>query len=724
MSQSSAPRVPALGCFRLGEWEVNQAENSLCSGERSVRLEPRVMDVLVYLAAEPGRVFSKEELLAAVWGGAFVEEGALTQAVHSLRKVLGDDARQPRYILTIPKRGYRLVAQVATEAEPEPVSTPEPRAAPAPAPVVPTRPDSSRGWAWVVLAVAGVAMVLAFSLFGREHPVAARTAAAEPPAPGSGAEGKGGLRIAVFPFVDLGEPQEPFFSIGLTQEITKDLGSLSFLQVIDRTAPLSKEPPKDLGVDYLLLGTVQWEPQSQGPHRVRITPKLLQVDGVQVWSDSFDRELEDLLEVQAEISRQVISEMGIELLPEQRRALQEPSTDSFDAHQAYVRGLEFKDQPFYSSEHLEKAGRMFQRAVDLDPGFAAAWAELSQAHSYLAYNTDPSPERKKSAWEALEKASDLDPDLPEVKLARAYYVYRCQEDFDSALAQLEAAAELHPNNAEIFKAFGLLLRRKGRVPEAIKALKHAAWLDPSTGELVWIVPETHRAMRNFKEADEGFTQAISQAPDEPFFWEQKAMNWLAWTGEVDQARRILDQSGLAGSHLIEAAAFRLDLYEEKYEQALERLSPDWVSELAPEPQARIAMMAAMAREWLGDREGARAAAEANRIKLEAQVNSFPRRGLFRACLAVALAQLGRREEALEQAGLAVRQGGGDAYIGPRIVEIQAIVETMLGRHREAIGRLAHLLEVPYRASITKTDLRLDPAWRPLSEDREYKSLVH
>ena len=169
--------------------------------------------------------------------------------------------------------------------------------------------------------------------------------------------------------------------------------------------------------------------------------------------------------------------------------------------------------------------------------------------------------------------------------------------------------------------------------------------------------------------------------------------------------------------------FRLDLYEENYEEALERLSPEWIEKLSPETQARIAMVAAIARERLGDHEGAHAAAEANRAYLEPQVDRFPRRGLFRACLAVALAQLGRREEALAQAGLAVGQGGGDAYIGPRIIEIQAMVDALLGRHREAVDHLARLLKTSYRASITKTDLRLDPAWKALREDRGFKNLL-
>src|SRR6266545_1686808 len=105
-------RVPHPGRFRLDSWSVHPAEGTLSSDGHLVRLEPRVMDVLVYLAAEPGEVVSKEDLLEAVWGGAYIEEGVLAQAIHSLRKALGDDARQPRFIQTIPKRGYRLVAAV------------------------------------------------------------------------------------------------------------------------------------------------------------------------------------------------------------------------------------------------------------------------------------------------------------------------------------------------------------------------------------------------------------------------------------------------------------------------------------------------------------------------------------------------------------------------------------------------------------------------------------
>jgi DNA-binding winged helix-turn-helix (wHTH) protein/TolB-like protein/Flp pilus assembly protein TadD len=730
MSQLQEPEVltPERGRLRVGEWEVQESEGILSQGDRSVRLEPRLMDVLVYLAASPGRVVSKDELLRAVWHGAFVEEGALSQAIHSLRKALGDDARQPHYIQTVPKRGYCLVASVEPASDSRSVvPPPEPDASPVPS--KPARPSSRRGWVWLMIVVTGLGTILGLVLLDRGQVGEARGAAK--PSPAESARNRlpeGEMRIAVLPFEDLGPPGDPFFALGLTQEVTKDLGSLPSLQVIYRAISNQKgtkspyEIGKELGVGYVLVGTVQWAPRAEGRLRIRIRPQLVRVDGVQVWADSFESEVKDIFEVQSEISRQVVASLGINLLPEQRQALGEPATKSLEAYEAYVRGLKLKDQPFYSEEHLRKAALTFERAVELDPGFAPAWAELSMASSYLAYNTDPTPERIGQARRALERAMTLAPDLPEVRLARAYFSYHCQEDFDGALAQLDAAARMFPNDAEVHKAFGLLLRRKGRLGDAIRALRHAEWLNPRTEELVWILAETQRALRNFKEADRGFAQAISQAPDEPFFWEQRALNRLAMTGDPEAARAVLSEADLSEDPLIKATEFRLDLYEGKYRQALDGLSPDWLRQLAPETQTRIAMMAAIARERMGDHRGALAVAEANRVDLLEKIARFPGRGFLHACLAVALAQLGHPEEALAEAQKAAQMRQSDFFSGPRIGEIQALVDVILGRHREAVDRLAKLIATPYRNSLTVTDLRLDPAWKPLWEDSAFALL--
>lgn len=736
MSQprESVPRVPELGAFRLGEWSVQQAEGTLISAGRTVRLEPRVMDVLVCLALDPGRVVQKEELLESVWGGVFVEEGALSQAVHSLRKALGDDARHPCYIQTIPKRGYRLLAPVVWEAErgeavpvpevlpPEPPSV-APAASALPATVAPSRSRMNQQ-AWLLLAAAGVA-VLAILWLAVNRPSARRLNGAET-APAAGA----GSRIVVLPFESRGKPEDAFFADGLTEEITKDLASRPALQVISRLSamryagkPLS-EIGRELKVDYVLEGTVHWAEGPEGRRRMRITPQLIRVsDDSVVWTETYQREAGDIFEVRAEISRRVIGQLGITLMPEEHQALREEPTEDLEAYQPYLRGLELANQPFYSESHLKKAVASFDRAVKLDPDFTRAWAELSLAHSYLAFNTDRSPERVEKARYALERAAALDPELLEVRLARAYFTYRCLGDFDAALGQLTEAARLYPNNPEILQTLGFVLRRQGRLRAAVDALQQAYRLDPGIFKLVWAIAETQQAMREYEQADRSYQDAISLAPDEPFFWEDRALNRLSWTGELSDALEVVGEAPDLEEPGLLLVSFQLDLYGRKYEEALQRLSPEKVRRLNLQEQSWLDVYSVIARDRLGDHDGALKLAERNRAELERRAMRNPKEAIFRAYLAMSLAQLGREAEALAQAERAVVQTRNDAFDGPRMVEVQAMVEATLGHRREALSRLTRLLSTSYRSPISVARLHLDPVWDPLRGDPELEALL-
>jgi adenylate cyclase len=716
-------REPPPGSFRLGEWSVHHAEGNLCSGSKIVRLEPRVMDVLVYLAARPETVVSKEELLQAVWGGAFVEEGALSQAIHSLRKALGDDARQSRYIQTIPKRGYRLVAGVGREDGASDIVAEAPLRLPAPDATV----AFLRSGRLVVLIGAVLTLAAALWFVGKHLGVAHPRPGIETLQPP-----QAGVRIVVLPFENLGKPENSFFAEGLTEEITKDLASLPSLRVISRTSAmhylgLRKPLPeigRELAVSYVLEGTVRWAEGPGSRVRVRITPQLIRVaDDAHVWAESYEREMNDIFEVQAEISQRVIGQLGITLMPDQKRALREPPTRSLQAYQAYLRGLELKNQPFYSEKHVQLAVQMFERAIDLDPGFAAAWAELSQAHSYLAFNSDRSPARVEKARQALERAVILGPDLLPVRLAQAYYTYRCLQDFDSTLGQLESTRRRFPNNAEVLQTIGFVLRRQGRLAEAIETLRRAFSLDPRTVKLVWAIAETHRALRDYEQADRYYTEAIALAPDQPFFWEEKAMNRLAWRGKLEVARAVVADAPIPGDAGMIPVAFQLDLYERAYERAIERLASEHARDLPPPEQIRLATLAAIARERLGDRQKTLVAAEANRADLEARIARFPEEPLYRAYLAIALAQLGRPAEALAQAQQAVREKRHDAFTGPRLLELEAVVNGMLGHRHEAIVSLTHLLGTSYKNSICISELRLDPIWDPLRGSPEFEDLL-
>jgi TolB-like protein/Flp pilus assembly protein TadD len=684
------------------------------------------MDVLVYLAANPERVVSKEELLTVVWGGAFVEEGALAQAIHSLRKALGDDARQPRFIQTVPKRGYRLVAAIAENEAPEEIHDELGSPARLPAPVsradITATPASWRWFRQFSLVAAGLMAIVACWLTwdGSGSRWSAQAVGDDRPT------------IVVLPFENLGRPQDAFFADGLTEEITKDLAALRSLRVTSRTSAMLyrgiRKPLRDvaqeLGVDYVLEGTVRWEIGPNGHPRVRVTPQLIHAaDDAHVWADAYNRELQDIFEVQQEISRRVIGALGITLFPGEIRRTSRPQPQNLDAYRAYLRGLQLKNQPFYSEKYSLKAATMFERAVALDPAFAAAWAELSQIHSALAFNNDGPPNEMEHAQQALGKATALAPNLPDVLLAEAYFTYRCLGDFDAALEQLSSAAQLFPNDAGVFESLGYVLRRKGRLKESITMLKNAAGLNPRFSETLWGIGETYRAMRNYEQADRYFEQAISLAPDEPHFWQERVLNRFAWNGDVREARELLGRAPVLESFELTATAFQLDLYERQYERALMRLTPDQVRGLPAPDSSRIAMLEVFARERLGDRQGALKAAEANLIDLQARLALFPKEAISHAYLAIALAQLGREAEAFAEAEQAVRLKSHDAFNGPPTIQAYAMVEAILGYRQKSIGRLRRLFKLDYRSAISSAELRLDPVWDSLRREPAYENLL-
>jgi TolB-like protein/Tfp pilus assembly protein PilF len=647
------------------------------------------MDVLACLAGVPGRVVTKEELLAAVWGGAFVEEGALSQAIHSLRKALGDDARQPRYIQTIPKRGYQLLAPVMRERQ------------------VPRPLDE--------------------------------------------------IRIVVLPFENLGKPEDPDFAAGLTEEITANLSLLPMVQVIpgrnvlgDKGVlkPLS-EIWKKLGVDYVLRGQVSWPPDGW---QVRVLTQLIRMaDETLLPVTPFEGDAQSPLKAQQEISRAIFTTLGITLAPEQSWSLGKRSTENPEAYRAYVQGLLLKDQPFYRPPNPERAAQMFEQAVETDPAFAEAWAQLSQVHSYLACNTDRSSKRLEQARQAMEKAVALDPNLMATHLAQAYFSYRCLEDYDAAFEHLMAAARSIPYRVladleciVVEKARGrylvgeeeraapcsiyeksLVVARTNlelRGTRRIEMLKKAAALNPRTAELVWAIAETYGALRDYARADAYFEQAISLAPDEPINYEQRALIRFAWTGNLNESRAILEDSPVRDSPQLQLASVYFDLCERKFQQALTRLSSENEQKLlSPADQTRLAALRVMALEGLGDHQRALALTEASLPVLKLHIAQYSSRPVFRVYLALALARLGRRVEALVLAKHAVPQSHD--FPGPLVAEGQAMVAATLGRRSEAVALLSSLLNTPYRQPISVNELRLDPVWDPLRGYPEFEALL-
>ncbi len=725
------PAKPPPSPFQLAEWLVRPDDGTVTHGGETVHLEPRVMDVLAYLAQRCGRVVAKEELLEVLWKGMVVEEGALPQCIHAIRKALGDDARSPRYIETIPKRGYRLVAEVSRpEAIGSEGTSGEPR----------TRLP------WRGLAGVAVAAGLLGTLFlvGQQAPE--RQIFPEPSGP---------PRIVVLPFENLGPPAAILFSEGVTEEITADLARLSAVRVISRTSARTyagnektvQQIAEELGVDYVLEGTVRWAENEAGRQRVRITPQLIRsVDDTHLWAGVFEREVDDIFALQAEISEKVINMLGITLLAPDRRRLQVSPTADLDAYQAYLRGLELSDQPFFSPTHVENAIGAFERAVALDPDFAQAWAQLSQAHSYLCFNAvtpeqvaahcdsgreaeaaSHGGEKRPSPAEALAKARAKGAQMSEVRLAEAFYAYRVKGDYPTALTAFRAAAAASPNDAAAKWGSGLVLRRQGRLVAAVALFKEAAALDPRTIKRVWAVAETYRALRAHAEADAAYDEAISLAPDQALYWEEKAFNRLAWDGDLEAARAILDHAPASVQDELGGARVELDLIGGRLRDGVESWSRLDQDALPVADRYRLAWRVATALALLGENAAARTLAAENRRLLAPQVSpcvvgevedARGSSGLLDAYLGIALAQLGRREEAICYGDRAVASVEGDLFSGPRMVEARAVTDLLLGNETEARQRLESLLDRAYQQSITPALLRCDLLWRTIAPGME------
>jgi DNA-binding winged helix-turn-helix (wHTH) protein/TolB-like protein len=398
MSQTAESDNESDGPYHLGEWLVEPSLNRLTRGDKSVHLEPRAMDLLVFLSHHPDDVLSHETLIDGVWAEQFVGEGVLRQTIAALRDALGDDAKDPTFIETIPKRGYRLIADVA-EVKPE-----------QPPPV--KKQDEGFRPRWSHVLTIAIAVVIALLVVLPPEGIWQRITNQGPSEPGSR------LRIVVLPFENLGPPEDEFFAGGITDEITSRLVGIRELGVIGRaSARLYKHTDKEieqigseLGADYILVGTVRWQDLGEGRSQIRVTPQLIKVvDGTHLWAHIYDEELSDIFAVQSNIARLVIETLELTLQEPQRRALETPPTENLEAYNAYLRGLEHR-YVGAGPEERQLAIAMFERAVELDPGFALGYAALSYAHSSAFWSRfDLDPERMVLATRAAVRALELDP---------------------------------------------------------------------------------------------------------------------------------------------------------------------------------------------------------------------------------------------------------------------------------------------------------------------------
>ncbi len=535
--------------------------------------------------------------------------------------------------------------------------------------------------------------------------------------------------LVVLPFENLGLPGDEYFADGMTEEITSRLAALHGLGVISRSSAIRykktdktiKEIGEELNVDFVLEGTVRWDRSPEGKGRVRVTPQLIQVsDDTNLWSDRYDREIEDIFAVQSDIAEQVIRQLDITLLEPEQRALRSKPTENLDAYNAYLRGINYVRGTYYLEEDLRLAVQMFERAVELDPNFALAFAGLSNALSMLIhYRWDLTEEHKARARATADRALELQPELPEGHLALGQYYYFCHREYGKALEELAIAEKSLPNDSEIPFIMGAVLRRQGNFEEAINCFKRAFELSPQNVNVPWEISNTFQTLRRYSEAEYYLNRAISIAPDNTAVYSNKALNyWLQ--GLLEKARATFEQMPRkADPYLIENFITQ-ELYERDYQAALKLLSSEFIEYY----EGQKALDTGFVYQLLNEPELARSSYDSARILLEKRVREFPDNPDFHRLLGIAYAGLGRKEEAIREGKLAVElyPVSKDAFWGPINVRYLAEIYVMVGEYDAALDQIEYLLSIPY-GNLSVPLLQIDPIWDPLREHPRFKRLL-
>jgi len=578
----------------------------------------------------------------------------------------------------------------------------------------------------VGLALAAVTVLVAAGvLVLRLKPAGQSARAAKPP------------KIVVLPFENLGAPEDAYFAAGMTEEITSRLANVQGLGVISRTSATEytrrgktvKEIGSELGVDYVLEGSVRWERGAGRESRVRITPQLIRVtDDTHVWADRYERVIADVFAIQSEVAENAVKAMGIALLPRERTALKEVSTNNLEAYDLYLRGRELASRSEKKAEY-EGALQMYQAAVDRDPRFAQALAGLATSHLAMYWNYyDRSQERLVKAKEAADRAVELRPDLAETHTALGFYFYWGLLDYPRALSEFSAALKLQLNSSDALAAIGFVVRRQGRWAESADQLSKALELDPKNAVLLNEFGNGCIFARRYAEADRALRLAIAMSPhwEEPYVLE--ALLQIRWHGDVGKAQAVLDEAHrvaeLRDERYLAGSALGLALLRRDYQTGLRQLEAetrhtfDNLNYHAPIPLVR--------GEWqmlAGQHDLARHSFEAARVELEQKVAQDPDDPRFHSSLGIAYAGLGRRLEAVREAklGCDLMPASKDAWRALYRLEDLATVYTMVGQPGEAIAQLEDLLQ--RSGEFTPHVLRLDPRWDPLRSDPRFQALL-
>ncbi len=544
--------------------------------------------------------------------------------------------------------------------------------------------------------------------------------------------------LVVMPFENLGPPEDEYFADGITEEITSRLSALQGLGVISRTSAIKykntqksiKQIGEELGVDFILEGTVRWERNSEGKGRVRVTPQLVQIsNNTHIWSERYDRVIEDLFSVQSEIAEQVARKLDLTVLAPERAAMYAKPTDNLEAYDYYLQGQKHDNRGwlFSDAREIEIAIKKLEKAVELDPEFALAYAKLSLAHSRVYFfGIDRTQQRLIKARNAVDKALELRSDLPDAREALAFYYYWGLLDYGRAVEIFESVQKAHPNRSP--ELLGYVKRRKGNWEESLGILEEAFKLNPRYSQLAYEIGLTYLGLRKYENAREWFDRSLSINPKRITPQLGKIAIYVLSKGDTKTAYTLLET--LPQHRLTDYMKYTLGMLERNYQKVLDRLN-SLPYDSFQEQHFYFLKDLTLASVYHAQKERSlvETHAELARTKLEKKVRENSGDPRFHAALGLAYAYLGRREEAVREGKRAVEllPVSKDGCSGPPYVLNLARIYTIIGDFSNAVNQLEYFLSIPigeYLWELASVPLlRIDPMWDSLRQQAEFNRLL-
>jgi TolB-like protein/DNA-binding winged helix-turn-helix (wHTH) protein len=537
--------------LRFGPFELDLRAAELRKHGLKTRLQQQPFRVLALLLEHPGEVVTREELRQAIWpADTFVDfDEGLDATIYKLRNTLGDSSESPRFVETVPRRGYRFIA-----------------------PVEGVRPHKRRVRNLLTLAgvltAVGLALLFWLNLAGMRERLLSRTS------------NRRIRSLVVLPLQNLsGDPSQEYFVDGMTEVLTTDLGKIGALRVISRTSAMQykgthkkmSEIAKELNVDAAIEGAVL-----RSGERVRITAQLVEAASDRhLWAQAYERDLRDVLVLQDELAQTIAKQVQIKLSLQEQASLAGARTIDAEVLEAYLQGREQWNK--WTEEGVRKSIEYFDQAVHKDSAYAQAWAGISDSYHLLyMFGYSPSEEALPKAKTAALRAIELDSSLSEAHVSLACVM---RYEWTAKEKEFQRAIELNPNNAMAHQYYGYALSALRRFDEAIAEMKRALELDPlspnkqnSLGATFYRAGRYEEALEQFREvpdpdANSEFRHRRMAAIYERRGQQKKAINelliGLKLAGEKELATSVEQKFISSGYWPAQEAFLRGDLREKQ-----------------------------------------------------------------------------------------------------------------------------------------------------------------